>query len=356
MDVVLPKNSLTMTEAEIIEWYVSEGGTVTGGEPLFLMETEKSQVVVEASASGTLAKILRQVGEVVSAGETIAVVDATAGGPSSVISGQDVLRQVAPAAADLASQLGIDIQGIKGSGSGGRVIEDDILKAARHEAPEQSTQPEPPAAGRSGLLSAPVSVPATFSRARTAGNRSTVWAASVPTFQIASTLALGKSARQDRATASDLLLAAVSRAARQVPLANAYVDGDEVRLYSEVRVGLLVRHGDALVPLVFPDADRIGLADLHSRRRELMTLVGKGALPSDATAWPTFVISNIGRPGVKWFSAVLYPGTAATLAVGSVGATGLNLAEVVLTCDHRIIDGVDAAEFLGSVSEYLSSL
>jgi hypothetical protein len=62
VDVVLPKNSLTMTEAEILEWYAEEGSAVTAGEPLFLMETEKSQVDVEAAASGTLTEIRAQPG------------------------------------------------------------------------------------------------------------------------------------------------------------------------------------------------------------------------------------------------------------------------------------------------------
>jgi pyruvate dehydrogenase E2 component (dihydrolipoamide acetyltransferase) len=177
----------------------------------------------------------------------------------------------------------------------------------------------------------------------------------VPTFQLAVELPLPTRPRADRVTASDLLIAAAASAARAVPVVNACVRDDEVLLYDDVRVGLLVRDDDALVPLVFQDPDLVGLPELHDRRRELMKVVGNGALPGDATAWPTLVISNIGRPGVRWFSAVLYPGTTVTLAIGSVGEQTPDRAQAVLTCDHRALDGVDAANYCDALSEALAS-
>lgn len=351
MDVVLPKNSLTMTEAEVIEWYVSEGGTVVAGEPLFLMETEKSQVVVDAIASGQLSEILVAAGGNAAAGEVIAVLETSGTETASVLRGPQAGRQVSPAAADLAKQLDIDIDSVRGSGSGGRVIEEDVLRAAERTAPPPGQETAAP--GRAPTE--PSTRAAAPSRARAVGNRSTQWAAAVPTFQMSIELALPSRPRSDRATASDLLLAAVAQAARAVPLANAYVDEAEVRLYDDVRVGLLVRDGDALVPLVFADPDRAELADLHQRRRDLMARVGNEALPEDATSWPTIVISNIGRPGVRWFSAVLYPATTVTLAVGSVGSLAPDKAEVVLTCDHRAVDGVDAANFCDALCDALAS-
>ena len=338
MDVVLPKNSLTMTEAEILEWYADEGSTVTAGEPLFLMETEKSQVDVEAAVSGTLTEIRAQPGTVAVAGEVIAVID-TGQADSSFASSAPTARSVAPAAAELAAQLGIDIDTVRGSGSGGRVIEEDVLKVSQAAA-TTADRPQPlPAA-------APDSRPALFSRQRVVGNRSTQWAAGVPTFQLSAVIEIPAAARAADVKMSDLLIAGAARAAREVPIANAFVDDNgEVRLYNDVRVALLVRDDDALLPLVFADADRVDLSLLHARRRELMAQVGNGALPASATAWPTLVISNIGRPSVRWFSAVLFPGTSLTVAVGGLGAHGPGKAEIVLTCDHRVLDGVDAASF-----------
>lgn len=355
MDVVLPKNSLTMTEAEILEWHVEEGGAVTAGEPLFTMETEKSQVVVEASISGRLERILAASGDVVSAGEVIANVATVGDTAVRKNFAPDTPRSVAPAAAELASQLGLDIAQIRGSGSGGRVIEEDVLKAFAAGPQEKLTDNEVSAASGAGLTE-PARSPAVQSRRRASGNKSTEAAASIPTFQVASLVRVPAGPRADRATVSDLLVAATAKAIRQVPIANALVEDGEVQTYDDVRVGLLIRDGDALLPLVFPDPDRQELGALHEQRRDLMRQVGSGSLPQEATAWPTFVISNIGRPSIRWFTAVLYPGTAATLAAGGLGAVAPDCVEVVLTCDHRILNGVDGAAFLEALDTSLESL
>ena len=367
MDIVLPKNSLTMTEAEIIEWYVSEGGETIAGEPLFLMETEKSQVVVDATASGRLVEIRYGAGSQAAAGDVIAVVDtglADVSFAASVSAG----RSFAPAAAELAGQLGIDIGTVQGSGPGGRVIEEDVLKATKDVAAAGAAAPAPagsaprpaakPIPAPAGSVSAqPASHPAALSKARSTGNRSTIWAAGVPTFHLAVTVRLPSAGRSDSATVSDLLVTAAAIAARRVPIANAFVDANgDVRLYDEIRVGLLARNGDALVPLVFSDPDHGDLGEQHARRREWMARLGNGALPEEATHWPTIVVSNLGRQAVRWFTAVLFPETALTIAVGGVGGPGPNQAEIVLACDHRVLDGVDAADFAAAFAEALDSL
>jgi pyruvate dehydrogenase E2 component (dihydrolipoamide acetyltransferase) len=354
LDVVLPKNSLTMTEAEIVEWHVEEGGAVTAGDPLFTMETEKSQVVVEASVSGTLERILAAPGEVVSAGDTIATVATGDGAGSPERIAAHTPRSVAPAAAELAAQLGLNIEEIRGSGSGGRVIEEDVLKALGAGPQRQSAQTE--SASPQVALNMPTRSAVVQSKKRATGNKTTEIAASIPTFQVGSLLRFPSSPRPDRATFSDLLVAATAQAVREVPLANALIEDDEVRTYDDVRVGLLVRDNDALVPLVFADPDRLDLGELHSRRRDLMKRVKSGTLPQGATAWPTIVISNIGRPSIRWFTAVLYPGTSATLAVGGIGAVKPDCVEIVLTCDHRVLDGVDGATFLEALAASLESL
>ncbi len=351
MDVVLPKNSLTMTEAEILEWYVEEGGEVVAGEPLFLMETEKSQVTVDATKSGRLVEIRCQPGALAPAGEVIAVVD-TGEHDTSFTGASRPGRTVAPAAAELAEQLGIDIETVRGSGAGGRVLEDDVLKSQAFAAP-------PPSAARpaGAVIDRPASRPAGFSRARMAGNRATLAAAAVPTFHLAVSVAIPQAGRADGVTASDLLVVAAAVAARKVPVANAFVDDEQnVRLYDDVRVGLLVRDNDGLIPLVFADPDRAELAHLHAQRREWMASVGTGSLPAEATRWPTVVVSNIGRRPVGWFSAVLFPATSVTLAIGGLGAKDAGRAEAVLTCDHRVIDAVDAAEYAAAFADALAAL
>jgi pyruvate dehydrogenase E2 component (dihydrolipoamide acetyltransferase) len=367
MDVVLPKNSLTMTEATIVEWLVGEGEAVSAGAPLFIMETEKSEVEVEAVASGTLQAILCPAGTVASAGTVIAVVD-TGDSDSSwttVVGGE---RSVAPAALELAQHLGIDINDVRGSGVNGRVIEVDVLKHAtskdsagvsggnRDTEGSQAANPEAKVNGKSSSADDVPSRKADFTRNRVIGNQSTMWSVNVPTFYLASSLSIAKSRNLNDASISDLLIVAAAKAAREVQVANGFVTNEgEVRIYDEVRIGLLVRDKDALLPLVFADPDRMSLSELHAKRRKLMSQVGGDTLPSDATRWPTLVISNIGRPGVDWFTAVLFPGTSVTIAVGSSGRSEPNV-EMVLTCDHRVLDGVDAAEFAAAMDRAISEL
>jgi pyruvate dehydrogenase E2 component (dihydrolipoamide acetyltransferase) len=385
MEIVLPKNSLTMTEAEIIAWHAEEGQPVEAGDLLFTMETSKSQVDIEAPASGTLTRILRQPGDVVPAGDVIAILE-VAGEPTAT-TGQGLAapvsasRMVSATAAALAADLGVDIDTVRGSGPGGRVLEEDVIRASQAQRPANPPaapsapaapsgpgatgpappQPAPPPTG----LSAPKSagpggprhvVPASMSKARRAGLRLTEEMASVPVFQLAGDLDFApvrEAMAAEGVSVSDVLLVACAQALDAVPIANACLHQGEVHRYAEKRIGLLVRNQDALVPLVFPEPARQPLAELHRRRRDLMDQLEKGAVPVDATSWPTFVISNIGRPGVVWFSAVLFPGTAATLAVGSLSDD--HTVRAVLTCDHRILDGVDAAELMSALRAAVAS-
>lgn len=346
MDVVLPKNSLTMTEAEIIEWLVPIGGQVTAGEALFIMETEKSQVEVQATVSGTLVEILAAPGDIPIAGDIIARIETTGENNSSSKSfAHDVVTEIsiAPAAAELAQQLGLDIATIRGSGAGGRVIEEDVLKAV--SAPAVSPVAVQNLTG--GLT------PAAGSKKRQAGNKATRWASDVPTFYVARKLQLP--AKSDEAGTSDHLISAVARALRRVPIANAVFMDDKAFTYNDIKVGLLVRDDDALIPLVFTNPDQQSVAQINAQRREWMKQIETKASTSTAiTSGATFVISNIGRAGVTWFTAVLFPGTAATLAVGGLASDGT--VEVVLTCDHRVLDGVDAADFLASLAAELMEI
>lgn len=345
MDVVLPKNSLTMTEAEIIEWLVPVGGQVTAGEALFIMETEKSQVEVQATVSGTLVEILAHPGDIPIAGDIIARVQTTAENNGTAKSfAQDVVTEIsiAPAAAELAQQLGLDISTIRGSGAGGRVVEEDVLKAVSSPAAAKVVAPQL----MDGLT------PAVGSKKRQAGNKATRWATDVPTFYVARTLQLP--AKTDEAGTSDFLITAVARALRKVPIANAVFMDDKAFTYNDVRVGLLVREDDALIPLVFTNPDQQSIATLNAQRREWMEQIDTGAATTAITSGATFVISNIGRAGVSWFTAVLFPGTATTLAVGGLSDQGT--VEAVLTCDHRVLDGVDAADFLAVLAAELMEI
>jgi pyruvate dehydrogenase E2 component (dihydrolipoamide acetyltransferase) len=196
-------------------------------------------------------------------------------------------------------------------------------------------------------------IPAVVSRARSAGMRATEHVTGVPVFYVSRAIDLQPTLRQGKAlgvTPTEILVIATARALRACPVANACLVDGVVQQYASTRVAVLVRAGDALVPLVFPDAENTTAAALKQDRVSLQDLLANRRLPADRMAAPTFVISNLGTYGVDWFTAVLFPGTAMTLAVGSARANGdSTTVQAVLTCDHRIVDGVDGAEFLAAL-------
>jgi pyruvate dehydrogenase E2 component (dihydrolipoamide acetyltransferase) len=203
-------------------------------------------------------------------------------------------------------------------------------------------------------------VPATVSPARRAGMRATEHVTSVPVFYVSRTLELQPKLRDGRplgVTPTELLVIAAASALRVHPAAHACLVDGAVHQYASTRVAVLVRSGDALVPLVFPDAEDATAVGLKQDRVNLQELLSNRRLPADRMAAPTFVISNLGTYEVDWFTAVLFPGNAVTLAVGSAETVGESTrVTAVLTCDHRIVDGVDGAQFLTALSNAIQEV
>ncbi len=196
-------------------------------------------------------------------------------------------------------------------------------------------------------------IPVEISRARRAGMRATEHVTGVPVFYVSRTIELEPTLTQARplgVTPTEILVIAAASALRAYPAAHACLIDGVVHQYTSTRVAVLVRSGDALVPLVFPDAESTSAVALKQDRVNLQELLAGKRLPADRMAAPTFVISNLGTYGVDWFTAVLFPGNAMTLAVGraDVNADSTTV-QAVLTCDHRIVDGVDGAEFLAAL-------
>ena len=196
--------------------------------------------------------------------------------------------------------------------------------------------------------------PTSISQGRRAGMRATEYATQVPTFLVGRDIDLGSALKYGRAlgvTPTDVLTIASAKALVATPAAHACLIDGKPHTYLSTRVAVLVRSGDALIPLVFPDAENRSAVEVRSERSHLRELLKVKRLPADRMSAPTFVISNLGPYGVEWFSAVLYPQTAMTLAVGRMAdADETASVHAVLTCDHRIVDGVDAAEFLDALA------
>lgn len=351
MDIVVPKIALTMTEATIGQWLRSPGDEVKKGEALFTMQTDKSVVEVEAPADGVLSEIHRYAGETVEVGGLVGVLRVE--GESAVQDSQASERHVAvaPEASRLAEALGIEVARVRGTGPGGRVTEADVILAGEAEAS--------PGVVPSGSDHGAVRL--TSTRARSAGVRALMAAPGAPIFYVGRRVqvpSLGGGGSRVKAGPTDLMVVAAARALRRHPRANGYATNEGALTYSEVRIGVLVRVDDSLVAITIRDPDLSSLDEVSRKRASAGTALGSGRMGTEASISPTFVISNLGKWGVDAFSAVLYPGTSATLAVGTLqddGASGRST-YVVLTCDHRVLDGVEAASFLQDFATELSTL
>jgi pyruvate dehydrogenase E2 component (dihydrolipoamide acetyltransferase) len=330
-----------------------------------------------------------------------AAAQATPTAPSA--DGNGGRAKASPVARRIAREQGIDLSRLQGSGPGGRIVKADVEAAASGTAPQaaQAAQaapveapPAPPAepqAVPAAAAAAPPPPPASIAETGTAkgdvsiqeltrtqqviARRMAESKATVPEFTIATdvdmegAVALRKQLKDAAETLhgtvpsyNDMVVKASALALREYPRANgSYKDG-HFELHSRVNVGVAVAAQDALVvPTVF-DADKKSLGEIARDTRALAERVRSNAVTPPELSGGTFTVSNLGMFGVTEFSAVINPPQAAILAVGKMEPRAVvrdgeivarNVMTITLVCDHRILYGADAAEFLARIRALL---
>ena len=412
-EVKLPRLGQGMESGTIVRWLKAEGDSVRKREPLYELDTDKVTQEVEAEADGILLKIVVREGEV-EVGTTIAVIgtegeevslepvapkapaapeaptapeapsapEATASAvepgpatpaPSSgaaqprVDRSQDAtpaapLRgdgrvKASPLARRMARERGVDLAGVVGTGPDGRIVAEDVEKAATAA----------PAAAPVIAAAAPdVEVVQLTSVRKTIARRLTeAWSA--PVFQLGvsadMTEALALRERlvervvegDAKPTVNDVLVKLVAAALMRHQAVNALFTGEEVHRYRTANVGIAVAAPAGLVVPVVRSAERLTIQEIARVRGDLVSRARDGKLTLQDFEEGTFTISNLGMFGVEQFVAVLNPPQVAILAVGAVRQEAvvvdgeIDVAPIVhmtLTCDHRAIDGAEGADFL----------
>jgi len=388
-EVKLPRLGQGMESGTIVRWLKSEGDQVKKREPLYELDTDKVTQEVESEVDGVLLKIVVAEGEV-EVGKTVAVI----GKEGEEVSLQAVTAPAAsaatappapemgpeqpsvPAAAEtrdvpetagdgrvkasplarrIARERGVDLALVRGTGPDGRVIAEDVEKVA-----------SAPAGGAAPLPAGEVEIVELTTTRKTIARRLTeAWAA--PTFQLGvsvdmtEVLALrgGLVERVPegdvKPTVNDVLtkLAAVGLVRHRA--VNATFDGERIQRHPAAHVGIAVAAPNGLVVPVIRDADRRTIQEIARARADLVGRARDGKLTLADLEGGTFTISNLGMFGVEQFVAVLNPPQVAILAVGAVKDAPVvvdgeldvaPLVQLVLTCDHRAIDGADGADFL----------
>lgn len=381
----MPRLSDSMEEGTIVRWLKGDGEPVSSGEELVEIETDKATVTYESEASGLL-KIVATAGETLAVGTVIGQIDGSArgdgapvvavadGSPPSPVA--DVSPAVAranapsrrrdnasPVARRLAAQLGVDLSAVRGTGPSGRISKRDVQEAS---GARPAVLPEPEARPQSAKgdveIREPTRVQATIAR------RMAEAKATIPDFTLSTEVdmdavvrlraELGDPAPLRVPSLNDFVVKACALALRRHPKVNASYRDGKFELYRRVNIGVAVASEDALlVPVVF-DADSKGLGEIAAQTRALAERARAGTLAPPELSGGTFTVSNLGMYGITEFVAVINPPQAAILAVGSLeeravlrdgAVTSSSRMKLTLTCDHRILYGADAAEFLRDV-------
>ncbi len=456
-EIVMPRLSDSMEEGTILKWLKADGDSVSRGEPLAEIETDKATLTFESDAAGTLT-IVVQAGETLPIGEVIARLDDGSEAPAEAASegeasapreepaapAEPATPQVessapaeapapagessapteaappagessapapehpaparktgrvkaSPLARRIAREQGIDLHLVDGTGPGGRVVKADVEDAAKAGTAKVSTQetlpPEPgepkpspavapaaevrsptlplPPPKETGTAKGDITIQELTRVQQVIARRMAESKATVPEFTLRSEIDMEgcvtlrkelKALGGEVPSYNDMVVKACALALREFPRANgSYKDG-KFELHSRVNVGVAVAAPDALVvPTIF-DADRKSLREIARESKALAEKVRAGTVTPPDLGGGTFTVSNLGMFGVTDFTAVINPPQAAILAVGALAPRAVvrdgelvarNTMGVTLACDHRILYGADAAQFLARIRELL---
>jgi pyruvate dehydrogenase E2 component (dihydrolipoamide acetyltransferase) len=384
ISVVMPALEMAQESGKVISWLKQEGETVSKGEPLLEIETDKAVMEIESPGKGILAAVKARAGAEVPVGQTIAWIVQPGETPPSeetmVASGRknspeapspvvasaagsthpgpgDI--QISPKARRLAAERGVDLAKVRGSGPGGEILASDILTATE--------------ANSSAQVVVDVSTPIS----RLMGERTTQSWMTVPHFFVVREADAGvlreahqtlgpeaEESRRVKLTLTDLLVALVARVLLKHPRMNASWTAEGVQRHGDVNMSVAMAVNDGVVAPVIHRAHKASLGEIATQRHDLTRRARAGKLRPHDVAGGTFTISNLGMFGVDAFSAIITPPQAAVLAVGRIAdrVVPVNGSAVVrpmmtltLSSDHRVVDGVRAADFLRDVTEAMGN-
>jgi len=427
--VLMPKLSEAMETGKVIQWLKREGEAVKGGDIIAEIETDKANVEIEAFGSGLLRKILVGPGGEVPVGELIGVIAdpsddissmpaaappkppaaaLAAAGPSSVgavpamesyqsapattrvvpMTPAPVLAtapatarlKASPLARKIASQSGVDLRLLQGSGPGGRIVRRDVESALAAPSPAAEA-PRPAAAPAAAARPAFVIPPrpgveyedvALSPMRAIIAKRMPLSKAPVPHFYVTSEVAMDRAVAlraelnalegQPKVSVTDLIIKACALALIKNPGVNASLLGQAIRVHHRAHIGIAVALEHGLITPVLRDVDAKPLVQIAVESRDLAERARGGKLRAQELSGATFSISNLGMFDVDEFSAIINPPEGAILAVGSVVEKPVvdkgeirvgRRMKLTISCDHRVMDGAMGARFLQDVKRLL---
>ncbi len=390
--------SPTMEEGQVVKWLKIEGDSVSEGDVLAEIETDKAVMELVARGGGLLRAVLLSEGGTAPVGEVIAVIaeanedislfekqdqptspattteDTPLSGEVLAVplsqpeqSGEKVVAEKGPGlegqrikssplARKLAEKSGLELQGISGTGPAGRIVRKDIEAALNTQAATVA-RPIVSVGGPEEYED----IPLTQMR-KTIARRLSESIGPVPHFFLTVSVDMSKwtEARSQinrmldthgvKISYNDIIIKATAVALKMHPECNAHWMQSSIRRFNAVHIGVATAVEDGLITPVIRNAHSLGLREIHDEVRRLAEKAKNKMLKPEEYTGGTFSISNLGMYGIQEFTAVINPPEAAILAVGSLESGQMKL---TMSCDHRVIDGAVGARFLKTLKEIL---
>lgn len=405
-DILMPALSPTMEEGILAKWLVKVGDSVRSGDLIAEIETDKATMEVEAVDEGVVEALLVAEGtEGVKVNTPIARLSGSATAspppasvvpvvPTAAITAPAPVSQEAPKtlvktegssrifasplARRLATERGLDLASLKGSGPHGRIIRADVEAAG--VAPRPAPSAAPPVASVPASTPAPslaqlgypadsyTLVPLDGMR-RTVARRLTESARDIPHFPLTVDVEMDAllaartringllEARGIKVSVNDLVIKAAALALKQVPEANASFTPEGIALHRHADISMAVAVDGGLITPIIRRAEQKGLAEIALEAKDLAERARTRKLKPEEFQGGTFSISNLGMFGIRQFGSIINPPQGAILSVGAGEARAVvrdgqviirTLMTVTLTCDHRVIDGAIGARWLAA--------
>ncbi|MBW1680018.1 MAG: 2-oxo acid dehydrogenase subunit E2 [Deltaproteobacteria bacterium] len=396
IEIQVPKLGLTMEEATLVEWKFGPGERVRAEQIVLVLETDKVTYEMPSPgegllhpvvAAGSTIKVAQVVGYLAADEEELRALAArfppaegeaqTPGLPEASRPEREAEQAsrhqqkrvlASPLARAMARDHGLDLARIQGSGPGGRIIKADILKALESKPAPESAQPRTTAAGAGALLSVSEEIPITGIRKVIFRNMhlSLSSQAQLTLHTEANAAAfLDLRARMNKTGApkvsfNAIMVKIVAQALKQHPRINASVEGDAIKVWGQIHIGVAVDLGRGLIVPKVRYADTKSVREISAELEKLITAAQSNTLGLDDLTMGTFTITNLGAWDIDHFTPIVNHPESAILGVGRIVHKPAVEREAVvvqprmalsLSFDHRIIDGAPGAAFLKTIKD-----
>ena len=394
--IVMLALSPTMETGTIVKWHKSEGDKISAGDILCEVETDKATMDYESTVEGTLLKITSAEGSQVKVGEIIGIAGKEGEDISGLIEqaspevekkqpqekafekGAEKKKKIppplpqehvpsgvraSPLARQLAKESGINLQSVQGSGPGGRIIKEDIEQIIKKKKPSEAPITE--------QVEQKIAI---SEKRRIIAQRMSQSMFSAPHYYVTVVVKMNYLMNSRKALNSRLktkisfnafFIKLVAEALARNPVINSSWSEDFIIRHNSIDIGLAVAQKDGLITPVVRDCANKGIVAINQELDDLVERARNGKLSWQEYTGGTFTISNLGSYGVRQFTAIINPPESAILALGEIFEELIisddgefrkqNSMMMTLSCDHRVIDGAIAAEFIRDLKNIMEN-